>query len=103
LVVHVLIHMVFIFRLSAKRGTWATLLFVYCVFLGLHLLWFVAIRTQYCQRRYLLSVLVMAAPTGLLLYRLGIVAAVLPAFEVPMISVLSTLACMIDVATCWTF
>jgi hypothetical protein len=101
LLVHFLIHLVFIYRLSTKHGT--LMLVIYYVFMTLHLLWLVAIRTQYYQRMYTLAVLAMAAPVGLLLCRLGIVVIVLPSFEVPMISILSTLACIVDIATCWTY
>jgi hypothetical protein len=106
LFLHLLIHMVFMFRLSAKQvipKASTTLLVIYCVLVCSHLLWLIAIRTQYCQRRYLLALLSMTAPVGLMLYRLGIVTAVLPGFEVVMISLLSVFACMIDIATCWTF
>jgi hypothetical protein len=106
LIVHFLIHVVFICHLYTKQvipKQWNTVLVIYYVLMGLHLLWLVAIRTQYCQRRYRLALLAMAIPVCLMLYRLGIGTAVLPVSEVPMISVLSTLAGIIDIATCWTF
>jgi hypothetical protein len=119
-VMHFLLHLVFICHLRTKH---TTMLVIYYVFLVLHLLWLVSIRThycqqryrlamltmaapirtQYCKRRYILTVLATAAPAALMLYRLGIVAAILPVFDVPVISVISTLACIIDIATCWPF
>jgi hypothetical protein len=104
-ILHFLTNFVFICRLRItvvipKAST--ALFVIYCVFVGLHLLLLVAIRTQYYQRRYLLALLAVAATVGLLLYRFGIIATVLPLFEVPMMCILSTLAFIVDVVTCWT-
>jgi hypothetical protein len=102
LTLHLFINLVFVYRLSiipVIQKASSTVLVVYCVFMGFHFLWLVAIHTQYYQRRNIVVVLAMVSSVGLLLFRIGILSVVPIVFEVPVVSILSALAFIIDIET----